>query len=340
MTTPALTRHGSAAFQRVAIGVIAAFCLGFATLPLWGGSAEMRLIVEFCYYLALAQAWNLLAGYSGIISVGQQAFLGIGSYAFIAATIFVGVPPLLALPLAGVVAACVAVPSAFLMFRLQGAYLAIGTWALAEVFRTLFTQMQFFGAGTGLSLPIAIVKEISSDRATREFIIYYFGLAIGLGSVGLVFALLRSRAGLALTAIRDSEVAAASVGINQYWVKVVVYVVAAFIAGLVGGLVLMLKLRITPNAAFSVLDWSANVIFIVVIGGIGTIEGPIIGAVVFFALRSLLADYGTWYLITLGVVAVVVMVRAPYGIWGWVADRFDIHIFPIRRHSRSDTPKA
>lgn len=306
------------------------------SLPLWGGGAEMRLVVEFCYYLALAQAWNLLAGYSGIVSVGQQAFVGLGSYAFLVATVFLGLSPLLAVPVAGVVPALIAIPCAILMFRLQGAYLAIGTWALAEIFRLLFTQIKIFGAGTGMSLPISIIREISPDRASRDLIIYYLGVGIGVGSVLLVFLLLRSRAGLALTAVRDSESAAASVGINRYRMRLMVYAVAAAIAGLVGALVILQKLRITPGAAFSVLDWSANVIFIVVIGGVATIEGPIIGAIVFFVLRSALADYGSWYLVALGLVAVVVMIKAPKGIWGYVAERFDWHLFPIQRRVNLD----
>jgi branched-chain amino acid transport system permease protein len=320
--------------SRLGLVLLLGIVVGLAVFPLFGGSAEMRLIVEFCYYLALAQTWNLLAGYSGLVSVGQQAFVGLGSYAFLTATIFAGVHPLLALPIAAMVSAIIAVPSAFLMFRLQGAYFAIGTWALAEVFRLLFTQVSVFGAGTGLSLPISIIRDIAPDRATRELVVYYLGISLGIGTVLLVFLWLRTRGGLALTAIRDSATAAASVGINQQRIKLAVYVISAAIAGLVGALVILQKLRITPNAGFSVLDWSVNVIFIVVIGGIGRIEGPIVGAIVFFVLRSLLADYGSWYLIVLGLVAVVVMIKAPEGIWGYLARRFDLHLFPVQRRVR------
>jgi branched-chain amino acid transport system permease protein len=305
-----------------------------ASLPLWGSTTQMRLMVEFFYFLALAQTWNLLAGYAGLVSVGQQAFVGLGSYAFLSTTVFFGVPPLVALPIAGLVAAIVAVPSAFLMFRLHGAYFAIGTWALAEVFRLFFTQVKIFGAGTGMSLPISIIRELAADRGTRDMIVYYLGLSIGIGSVLFMFFWLRSRAGLALTAIRDSATAAASVGINQQRIKLMVYVIAAAVSGLVGSLIILQKLRITPGAAFSVHDWSTNIIFIVVIGGIGSIEGPIVGAIIYFVLRSLLADYGSWYLVVLGLVAVAVMVKAPSGVWGYVSNRFDFHIFPVRRRVR------
>ena len=113
-----------------------------------------------------------------------------------------------------------------------------------------------------------------------------------------------------------------------------VYLIAAFVAGLVGALVILEKLRITPAAGFSVTDWLADVIFIVVIGGIGSVEGPIIGTSVFFVLRFLLADFGAWYLVTLGLLAMAVMVKAPQGIWGFVAKWLDIQFFPIRRHVR------
>jgi branched-chain amino acid transport system permease protein len=319
---------------RVGFAALLAVCVALVSAPAWADRGEMHTLVEFFYYLALAQAWNLLAGYAGLVSVGQQAYVGLGCYAFVTATVFLGIPPLVALPLAALFAAAAAVPAAFLVFRLYGAHFAIGTWVLAEVLRLLFTLVKPFGQGTGMSLPISVVHAIAENRATREIIIYYVGLALGIGSVFLVFLWLRSRQGLALTAVRDSETAAGSVGINQQRTKLTVYLIAAFIAGLVGSLVILEKLRITPAAGFSVTDWSANVIFIVVIGGIGSIEGPIVGTLVFFLLRSLLADYGAWYLITLGTIAVVIMIKAPYGIWGFIAHRLDIHFFPVRRQVR------
>jgi hypothetical protein len=168
----------------------------------------------------------------------------------------------------------------------------------------------------------------------RDTILYYASVAVGIGTVLLIFLWLRSRQGLALTAIRDSESAAGSIGINQQRTKLTVYLIAAFVAGLVGPLVVLEKLRITPAAAFSVNDWSADVIFIVIIGGIGTVEGPIVGTFIFFTLRFLLADYGAWYLITLGTVAIIVMLRAPRGVWGLIGDGFNIHPFPVQRNIR------
>ena len=316
------------------VAVLVLLVGGLLSVPAWAGRAEMRLLVEVCYYLALAQAWNLLAGYAGLVSVGQQAYVGLGCYGFLILTAFLGLNPLIALPLTGMLVAIAAFPISLIAFRLRGAHFAIGTWVLAEVLRLIFTLIKPFGAGTGMSLPISVVREIAESRAARELIIYYTSLTLAIGTVLLVFFWLRSRQGLALTAIRDSEAAAGSIGINQQRTKLAVYLIAALIGGLVGALVILEKLRITPAAGFSVTDWSADVIFIVVIGGIGSVEGPIIGTLVFFILRYFLADYGAWYLVTLGLLAIGVMVGAPQGIWGFIARGLEIHFFPIRRHVR------
>ncbi len=302
--------------------------------PLWGDSAGLRLVVEIAYYLALAEVWNLLAGYAGLVSVGQQAYVGLGGYGFFALTLLFGVPPLWALPLAGALSAAIALPTSFLVFRLRGAYFAIGSWVVAEVFRLLLALVPPLGGGTGKSLPVAVVRAVAEAPAMREVIVYYHGLALGLGAVALVFALLRSRLGLALTAIRDSEGAAASVGVDNRRAKRLVYLLAAGVTGVVGALAFLEKLRISPDAAFSVGDWTVDAIFIVVIGGIGSIEGPILGTLVFFTLRALLVDYGAWYLITLGGTAVAVMLFAPRGLWGLLAGRFDLHLFPVQRRVR------
>ena len=139
-----------------------------------------------------------------------------------------------------------------------------------------------------------------------------------------------------------SETAAESVGVDYYRTKLWVYIAAAGATGMTGALIYLQKARISPDAAFSVLDWTAYVIFIVVIGGIGTIEGPIVGVLVFYCLQTNLAHFGTWYLILLGGFAIVVMLFAPRGIWGYVSERYGVTIFPIRRrlHLRSAGPRS
>ena len=310
-------------------GYIALILLaGLAAAPWWASSAQLLLMGEFFIYLALACLWNLLAGYAGLVSVGQQAYVGLGGYMLFTLTLLLGLHPLLAIPLVGLVAALVAVPVAALVFRLQGAYFAIGTWVVAEVFRLLAGQMTGLGGGSGISLPTQVTSQLGR-KALREASIFWVALALGAGCLGLVFILLRSRVGLALTAIRDSEIASASLGVPIARVKYGVYIFVAGLTAMIGALISLQKLRISPDAAFSVNDWTAFVIFIVVIGGIGTIEGPVIGTIIYFLLREFLADFGSIYLLFLGSLAIVVMLIAPKGLWGYVAGRFGWSLFPV-----------
>jgi len=303
-----------------------------ASLPYWGGSGTMRLVSEMAYYLALAQLWNLLAGYAGLVSVGQQAFVGIGGYTLFYLTSQLAIHPLVALALAAPVCALMSLPMALLVFRLRGAYFAVGTWVLAETLQLGVSLITPLGGGSGMSLTPAIVREIAPDRAGRELIVYWISLAIVVIVFAIVYFLLRSKHGLALTAIRDSERASESLGVDTYRTKLMIYVVAAACTGLVGAFIFLQKLRLSPEAGFSINDWTVVVIFMVVIGGIGTLEGPIIGVLIYFVLRELLADYGAWYLILLGVVAVVIMLRAREGLWGVIAHRFNLHLFSVRRY--------
>jgi branched-chain amino acid transport system permease protein len=308
--------------------------IAFAALvaaPWWADRASLRLLAEIYAYVALASLWNLLAGYAGLVSVGQQAYVGLGAYVLFALAMLVGVHPLAAIPLAGIVAAVVAVPVAALIFRLRGHYFAIGTWVVAEVFRLLASQVSALDGGSGTSLPSAVVLSIAASRQMREFTIYWIALAQVVIVIAAIVMLLRSRYGLALTAIRDSELGARSNGVDVARIKYAVYVAVAFGTAMVGALIFLQKIRISPDTAFSVNDWTAFVIFITVIGGIGRVEGPIIGTVVFFLLRQTLADLGAIYLLILGVVAIAVMLKAPKGLWGLIADRYGWQVFPLQR---------
>ena len=308
--------------------------------PWWAGRADMRLMGEIMLYMSLATLWNLLAGYAGLVSVGQQAYVGLGGYLFFALTMFAGIDPYAALPLAMIIGGLVAAPVAVLIFRLRGAYFAIGTWVMAEVFRLTFAQITSLGGGSGASLSASIVRGMADGRSGREAAAYWLALGAVVLVIGSVVFFLRSRQGAALTAIRDNELAARSLGIDIWRTKFVVYVVTGALTTLIGCLIFLQKLRISPDAAFSVNDWTAFVIFIVVIGGIGTIEGPIIGTLVFFALRETLADFGTIYLIALGLVAIVIMLKAPRGLWGFFRDRWHLEIFPLSRRVVGLTKKG
>lgn len=333
------TRTKASAFAAVAGLVVLGLALALPAFADRGLIQDMFFILTM---LVLAQFWNLLAGYGGLVSVGQQAFVGLGAYAMFGAVILWGWDPVAALILSGVAALIVAVPTAFFAFRLAGAYFAIGTWVVAEVVRLSVAQWKAVGGGTGTSLP----REASGDMwgqatvealfgvrsaAARDILAYWLALVLCAATIGGIYWLLRTKRGLALAAVRDNAQAARSVGVDAGAMKWVVFLVAAFGTGIAGGLIYLQKGRISPDAAFAVTDWTAYVIFIVVIGGIGTIEGPIIGVLVFFLLQSFFADFGAWYLMALGLIGIVIMLFAPRGLWGLFSDRTGIQLFPIRR---------
>jgi branched-chain amino acid transport system permease protein len=318
--------------SRIGVVLIAIALIVLALAPYWGDRQTLRLLAEMFTFIALASLWNLLAGYAGLVSVGQQAFVGLGGYVLFALAILLEVNPILAIFVAGPVGALVAIPVALLIFRLRGAYFAIGTWVVAEVFRLLASQVSVLGGGSGISLPASVVLAMAPSRQMREFEMYWLALALTVAILAAIFVLLRSRHGLALTAIRDNELAAQSTGIGVWGIKFAVYILTAFGTTMVGAFIFLQKLRISPDTAFSVNDWTAFVIFITVIGGIGRIEGPIVGTIIFFALRQTFAGLGSLYLLTMGAVAIVVMLWAPKGLWGMIVERLGWQILPLQRH--------
>ena len=329
--------------------VVALVLIGVLFLaPAFASRGMIQDLFFILTMLTLAQFWNLLAGYGGLVSVGQQAFVGLGAYALYGAVILGGVDPVVSILIAGVAAAVLAIPTAFFAFRLAGAYFAIGTWVIAEVARLSVAQWQAVGGGTGTSLPRSALREMAlvdwieglfdvRASAARDILAYWLALILAIATIAGIYWLLRTKRGLALAAVRDNMEAAKSVGVDAGRMKWVVFLTSAFGTGVAGGLIYLQKARISPDAAFSVTDWTAYVIFIVVIGGIGTIEGPIIGVLIFFLLQSLLADYGSWYLMILGLIGIAVMLFAPRGLWGLLTEKTGIQLFPIRRRLTGGT---
>src|SRR5258705_3016979 len=201
--TPALpgeeAREGATLHVAIATATSRAFalvgCLVIAALiglPLIASRSLMQDLVFAYYMFAVAQFWNLLAGYVGLVSVGQQTFVGLGGYLLFALTVVAGLDPLLAILLAGVIAAILAIPTAFIVFRLQGAYFAVGTWVMAEVYRLVFSQVKALGGGTGTSLPPEVTNSIIGiywirralhprTPAARDGLTYWIALTIAAG---------------------------------------------------------------------------------------------------------------------------------------------------------------
>lgn len=321
--------QGGAA-SRAALGVMALVVVALAFLPTFAEAGTQRKMVELFTLVSLAQMWNLLAGYAGVVSVGQQAFVGLGAYGMIA---FVNVHDqnlYVSVPLSALAAAVLSVPIGLIAFRLRGSYFAIGTWVLADAVSLVIIQQTSLGAGNGASIDVA-----AYDLETRQQATYWLALVAAVGAVLIAYLVLRSRLGLQLQAIRDDEAGARGLGANVYRTRFFLWVLAAFWTAFTGAVFYLSSLRVQPRDSFSVVQWTAPIIVIVLIGGLGSIEGPIIGAIVYYFLRDRLNEYDTWYLVGSGVAAVVVALYLQPGLWGYVRRRFGIDLFPVRRILRT-----
>ncbi len=286
-------------------------------------SGTTAILVQGFIVLTLASMWNLLAGYAGLVSVGQQAFVGLGAY-FVLILAINGTSPFAALPVAAIGCGVVALPMWWLVSRLRSGYFAIATWVLAATIMLVIEKFSSIGGGTGMPLP----GFTGLSPALITAYTYWAGLAVTVVALASIYVLLRGRLGLVLTAIRDDEVAARSSGSRVGLARLLVFVIAGAGCGAAGAVLAISQLQVQPSAVFSV-QWTAEMAFATIIGGIGTIEGPIIGTAVYMVLQQTLASYNAWYLIILGVVAIVAALFAPRGLWGLVDARVNVRLFPV-----------
>ncbi|WP_187365659.1 ABC transporter permease subunit [Trebonia kvetii] len=297
--------------------------------PYYVGPGTTGIMIQGLIVLTLASMWNLLAGYAGLVSVGQQAFLGLGAY-FVLIPAMHGITPWFGLVIATVAAGACALPLWWLVARLRLGYFAIATWVLASAVMLVIEQISSIGGGTGMPLP-----GISGyDPAVLTADTYWAALTVAVLAIGGVYFLLRSRVGLVLTSIRDDERAAKSSGVRVGFARLLVFIVAAAGCGAAGGVLAIQQLQVVPGTAGGVfsVQWTAEMAFATIIGGIGTIEGPIVGTIVYMVLQQELQSYNAWYLIVLGVVAIAVAIFARRGLWGTIDEKFNIRLFPVGYH--------
>ena len=308
---------------RISSGVLILIGIALFAVPLGFRADVVQQLTTLCTLLIMAVMWNVLAGYGGLVSVGQQAFIGFGAYG----TVFIsqrGVPAYLAVVLAALASAVLAVVVAPLLLRLRGGQFAVGTWVVAEALALLVALDHDLGGGTGVSL--RGLNTFPPDW--RRAYTYWLTLAFTVLLLVLVFLLLRRRSGAAIQAIRDDEEAAASLGVRIMPLKFMLFVLAGFGCGAAGALTLANTLFIQPQSIFGV-QWSAYMLFMVLVGGIGTYEGPILGAILFFLLQDWFAQYGAWYLIGLGAVAIAFALFLPRGLWSLADDRLPFRLLPV-----------
>ena len=291
--------------------------------PVLFGANVIDSLTNLFIYVILAVMWNALAGFTGLVSVGQQAFFGLGAY-FAIQLSYHGLSVYPALLLGALAAGIVSMPISLLMLRLRAGEFAIGMWVVAELAHLLVALDPMINGETGVSL-IALNTFSPDDRRAYN---YWMALAAAVVLLAAIFALLRGRFGASVQAIRDDEDAAESVGVRVLAGKRMIFFLAAFGCALAGTLWLATSISFQPRQYFGI-QWTAYMIFMVLVGGLGTFEGPIIGAVIFFLIEYLFGETGVWYLIGLGAAAIVFALFLPRGLWGTIEDKFGFRLLPV-----------
>jgi branched-chain amino acid transport system permease protein len=319
----------------VRIAVMALLTVIIAVLPFFLTKGNVHLGFEVFVILALAQMWNLLAGYGGLMSLGLQAFIGLGAYCVFFLSNTLEISPYLVLPSAPLFCAAAAAASAIALFRLRDAYFVIGSWVFSEIVAIVISKTSWLGGSSGLSL----LTTGLIDLRWFQTVVYWLSGFSALAAIAGSYVLLKSPIGLGLMAVRDNDRAATSIGINAWSSRFLVFVLSAAGAGFVGAVNYLASLYVTTVGAFDI-GWTGAMIFIVVVGGMGTLEGPMLGTLIYTVLREIftlvLPVSGSWYLVTMGAIAAATMVIAPQGLWPYISQKFSIELLPIRR----DPPRS
>jgi branched-chain amino acid transport system permease protein len=255
---------------------------------------------------ALATAWNLLAGYGGLVSLGSAAFIGLGAYTAAELGNRAGLPLIVLLLLGGAVAAVFATAVSPATFRLRGLYFTVGTLALSEALRIYMVNDTTFGGTRGIILQAA---------TPQAYQLYWWALLLAVLATVVVAAVLATPASLSLRAVRDDEDVARQMGVVTYRTKLWAFALSAALMGAVGALQATKLGVIEPYGSFG-LSWTVDIVAVAIIGGLGTKAGPWAGAVFIGVLAELLRDYPEAHTAITGGVLIVVIRFAPRGIWG------------------------
>ena len=292
--------------------IIAVIVILLMVLPVIGVPQEWLLYAFlFFIYLAMSNMWNLLAGYSGLLSLCQPAFLGLAGYAVAIGT-WISIPWWLGIIGGAIVAGIFAILISFPVFRLSGIYFAIGTLVVPEALRILFFLWKPVGGelqGRGAGYMIKNLADLQMSH------IYWMAFVIAIASLIIMRVILNSKLGLGLAAIRNNERTAASSGVDTFRIKVYPFLIAAVITGFAGAVFYIYQGYIEPSSTFNV-KWTMIILLATVIGGLRTEGGPIIGTIIVVFLYFLLARYAGYSLLIQGIILIVIMLLSPQGIVG------------------------
>lgn len=270
------------------------------------GRYEMEIAFRLMLFIALAEAWNLMAGFGGLVSLGSAAFIGVGAYAFTGLLNIFGVPVWVGLGAGGIVGVLLAVAVSPAMFRMRGLYFTVGTLALGEALRLFMINVSWFGGSRGLFLDADFPSRIG---------LYLWALGLLALAQIVITIYTQSRLSIILRSVRDDEDAASQMGVRIFRVKLMVFCTASFIMGLGGGLQAYKLSAVEPYGMFG-LTWSIDILAMVVIGGLGLRYGAVVGVVFVIALNEFLADYPEVHIVVTGLILILVVRFAPKGICG------------------------
>lgn len=290
------------------VGIVIAF-VGAATID----PGMLFLLCEVLVLFFMAQMWNLLAGYGGQVSMGHQAFVGMGAYVLFVLANNTSISPWIILALVPFIIGLLALPLGAAVFRLKHAYFSIGMWVIAEFIQTLVIKTEVLGGSSGIVLrPGGNPLKGDPERAVFFIaVVACFALMIGLRR------LLNAPIGLALLSVRDNEAAAESAGINVRKLHLQIFSLSAAGCAGAGALYYMTVLYLSPMDGFQI-NWVVAMMFICVVGGMGTLTGPFVGTLIFVGLRETMTAFdisGGRYWIVMGVIAVATLLFAPRGLW-------------------------
>lgn len=285
---------------------VVAVALVFAVQPLLGPLGLDRG-VSLLTLVATASAWNLVAGYGGLFSIGHAMFVGAGSYTTAMVMVHTSAPTWAVFALSGVVAGAVGFVVAVPLMRLRAAYFSVASLGLALAGQAWMVNWGWTGASQGLHLPVRRFLEPSTQ--------YWLAAVLAASTVGAVLAVARSGLGLRLMALRDDEEAAAEIGIRRRPVVLATWTISTALVGLAGAMIAIQTSTIEPNSAFA-FSHTLNMILSTVLGGIATVTGPVLGATVLYVVQLYLDDYADWASAVFGLAIILTIRFVPGGLWG------------------------
>lgn len=284
-----------------------------------------RLMILIFLYAMLGQAWNILGGFAGQVSLGHAVFFGVGAYTSTMLLMQLGLTPWLGMIAAGIVAVVISQIIGYPSFRLKGHYFVIATIVLAEIVQILFVNWDWVGGAVGLTLPLLPESLVNLQFHSSNIPYYYISLALLAIVMGVAYAITKTKPGYYFRAIKDEPDAARSLGVNIINYKMFAMAASAFFTGVGGAFYAQYVLYIDPNSVLNFM-LSVLIMLIPVLGGIGTLWGPVLGAFILIPLSEFTRVYlsgagGALDLVVYGALIMLVAIFEPRGMWAFV-ERF------------------